>query len=155
MRCEDFSQKRGNYDDESKLWDSSYDRFQVILAKYKTSKFIIRALLYPQVESISLQIRRLHNKYQSLNILGANFMKYYGITKCFHQSNVSTAFRGDLFQSLGSSYCGVSYGLNYNDVMFFQYIDHDITLSKFISLNPRNIKDIIQNIFYCRRVIIL
>lgn len=142
--CQDFSQKCGEYDEYTNLWNLDCTKFNVLLCKYNNTKFIIRALIYPQVSSTDAYIRELINKYKQFNILGPNFMKYYGSTKCYHTAKQLREYRHGLFTTFGKKYCTEIYGQQVNDILFYSYIEHDNTLRKFIELNYTNTRAILE-----------
>jgi hypothetical protein len=134
----DFSQRRGGvYDSDSGLWESSYDRLQVLLCELNGFPFILRTFLYNESGAFQKEIMKLDAAYTKYNALSDNFMKYYGKYLCFHRDGINRSIRKGLRENLNNSlYCRATGATSFkNTLLFFQYLDTDMTLLEAIHSN--------------------
>jgi serine/threonine protein kinase len=137
----DYSNTRSNVDEYGRYYPE-YDRFQVLLCRYRTVKFVIKALLYQETSTHTNYLDTLDAKYRQFNELDQRFMKYYGRFVCSHQKIVPNANLG-LFNIISTAaYCSEYKTMYHNTIMFFEYKEHDTTLLEFCRYNVFNIRRI-------------
>ena len=139
----DLSNTRSNLDENQRYYPD-YDRFQVLLCRWGPMKFIIKSLLYPENSVHRKTLDDLDRRYREFNQLDTRFMKYYGRYVCNHPKPVPGTNRG-LFSVISSpEYCDAYSSMTRNTLMFFEYIESDMSMLEFVQYNSFNVPAVVE-----------